>query len=243
MSVYTSPQRETISKKPNLLLDYILTDCAEYIPYFMTVAFSDLHLGIGEPKFFSFDKKTSYHYHWGYVRPSAAVTLLHSHTQRPRWWGNNNGDPTKMGYMSKYQGIELFMNSLFMMQTERGASNILLIGVVKEEDAVTVKNIYTTHINDDMLSDFDMYIKIIPYIEIWVADDFDIPRSLFPQARLFYRRAVRKELIENGIRIKKKPRAELNAFLIKRNVQFQTIDSLHTKINTLCQKAAKTNTG
>lgn len=233
--------KSIISKTPNLLLDYIFTDSNEYFPYFMSVAFSDLHLGIGEPKFFSFNSKDDcFHYTWGYKIPGQVITSLNANTRHGRWWDNPNTQPTKMGYINRGRGgVTILMNSLFLMEVEMGASNILLVGVVKEEDAIEVKKIYLDDFNDGSYSN-ELQNKLQPFIEIWIADDFDVVKSKFSQTRNLYRRVVRRILINNNFRIKLKPRAELNNLFIKRDVKFSTIDLLHTKINTLCQTAAQT---
>lgn len=217
-----------ITDTPNMLEDYIITDSADIIPYFMLTDKSpNANAGIG-PKFFSWSKDTSQYDSWGYQRPANRIV---NHTNN-YWHGSDR--PLKMNYI--YRGdMILFHTSLFMMQEERGETNILLSGVIKEEDLFIIKEMLT---QNDINVGSGALTTLAPFIEIWVADDFDVVKSRFHQVRNLYRRRIRRSLIDKGLRIRLKPRAEMNELLIKRKVKFETLDLLQNKITNLCQTAA-----
>lgn len=214
---------------PDMIQDYIVTDFNDHIPYFMVSDENDNKVGTGIPKFFSFGINECTTRSWGYKQPSSTITY---HTPTQSWYGS--GRPLRMHMMHRGD-IRLYHTSLFIMQEERGDTNILLAGVVKEEDASTVKELLTSN---DINVGYNALTKLAPYIEVWLADDFDIPKSRFYAARNVYRRYVRRKLIDKHLRIILKPRAEMNNLLIRRKVKFATLDLLQDKINNLCQTAA-----
>jgi len=228
-----------ISKKPDLLQDYVLTDAADYVPYFMTTAYSPtVHVGIGEPKFISFGQKLCHTTSCGYKNAASQIASLRPTTRYFMYYSHYNrytAEAPAIVHMTPYRGnVHLFMNSLFIMSEIMGSSDVLMMGVVKEEDVQRVKTIYV----DNQETDATLLTLLTPYIEVWIADDFDVAKSQYPQARGMYRRSIRRILIENNLRIKIKPKVVMQNFLLKREVNFTTLDSLHTKINTLCQTAA-----
>ena len=219
-----------VNDAPNMLEDYIVTDSCDNVPYFMLTDKSSNGTDGEGPKFFSWSKQSNCnHDGWSYYRPGLRVV---THMGRNYYW--NNTSSLTMTYMQRGD-IQLFHTCLFMMQEERGDTNIIMSGIVKEENLFMVKEMLR---NNDINVNNKALETIAPFVEIWLADDFDIPKSRFYSARMFYRRQVRKRLIENGFRIYLKPRAEMNALLIQRKVKFATLDLLQTKINSLCQIAA-----
>jgi hypothetical protein len=209
--------------------DYIFTDHADYIPYFMVAHVNYENVGEQEPKYFGFGTHHCQTSGYSLLYMGNSIRHVFGSQHGRRYWGNNLTVAPKM-FRATRDRLKYYYNSLFLMYDRMQSEdfNILMIGVVKEEDVNAVR----AHING-MTTNFSDYSHLV---EVWIADDFDVVKSRHPIARSLYRRKIRKYLIEQGIRIIPKPQKVINKLFLDRTIRFETLSEVNAKLKDVCKE-------